>query len=1718
MNKHRLIAAIALYLVFALTHTATQAQSVPVCDSGGVCGTDPNQTNNPSYGGLLAARPMKQNARGSQNPMMVLPGWPGLVPRLPGSQSYNKAIPILHLPGRGIDLDLALYYNSRIWIVDTVNSTISLNPDRDFPSYGFRLDFGFMEYDQRNAQFVLTESDGTKHSMPLTANTNGTIFDSNDGTFIEFNKQTLVLIYKNGKKVKYQPFPSQAALFRPIQIEDRNGNFISIAYKSGTGNDQHIDSITDTLGRVIQFVYDANNHLSQITQAVSTATDQSATHVWATFAWASPPATLTYSFSGLAVVSTPASGSQFPALVSCIYPNQTSYKFSYGAWGIVNRIDLLSSTGQIRSYESYNFPDAAQSLSDAPRYTTMTVSPDGTSTSAWTYATSQSAVGQVTRETVTDLLNTSNIISLNTDGTPASAQIKDGNGKVFRTFAYTWKPVGASPMIASILSTDDAGNQSTLSYKYDNFGNVTDLAEGDFGNSVIRHTLTSYMGAPFTTNHILDLPHSIQITDGQSGVHSRTVYNYDETAPAPLGAVTHNDANISTPRGNQTSITRYADAVTPDGAITRNFTYDSAGNTITAEVDCCNKKKFIFDPATKYAYLSSEVRGPDNGQQFTIQYVFNPDNGLAISTTDENSQTTSYERDGTYRLKITHLPPSNGTPVSQTITYADDLVAPTITTSMSANSAVAIETYDGLGHLTRKDLKDSSTGNLLSTSQIQYDEIWRPKATSNPFAPGEPLLWTNVTYDPLNRTTLISPPSGGGTRFDFVGNTVTTTDPAGKQKKNFFDSLSRLVRVDEPGWGDALKAIDSAGISGDHDRTKTITTITRQKCPVGEIDCQPIVTTTTTIYDSGIATISINGVNYSYNYGQADTASTVATNLASKINADGARVVDASPSGGTLNFYARVAGASGNSISVSASSATSDPNNFGAGTTSFPASTFTPTLTGGDNAVTQDNAVLTAIRHLTTTYTYDVNDQLRAVSQGAIGPINGQQLPGQPRSYAYDDLRRLTSTTTPESGTVTNYYTKADGTTCSGDPSLVCRVVDARSITKTFSYADSGNVPDPLNRLRGLTYNDGTPSVAYSYDTGGQAVFALGRLTQLTDNGNSQAFGYDNLGRVTSVTHTIDGTQYAVGYAYNAADQITAIMYPSNRVINQTYDAVGRLKQIADASASNPYLTLSSSAFTAAGQVKSLVFGNGVNGAFAYNDHLQISTLRYFNPSAPSGTPDILNLAYDYGTSNNGQIQSVHYYNSPNVEDTAKSESFTYDPWARLAAAQTLRVDSTAGTWSLQWGYDRLGNRLQQKLAGGNISIGLPTFTIDESTNRIMGFTYDYAGNLTHDATASYTYDGARRLTGINGSAALYTYLGELRIKKVSGGLATVYIYSGNKPIAEYVSGQVSKEYVYADEQLLATVSPTGTVFHHPDHLSNRAETDMSGASVRNFGHFPYGESWYDTAPAKRDFTTYERDLGTGETGLDYAQFRFYSPGLGRFMSADYLAGNMESAQSLNLFAYGDNDPVNVTDPLGLENDCGGPCIDFTVPGTNGCVIVTYTQITSELDGKKYDMPEIISLCIPSQGNIFGPGAFAGQFGGGLFKLRLIKMLNSPLTQCLNQAASDFNTQMAAAGVKEVTDPDVRNFNVQSQFGMKGGMSQTVTIGGIIIWGGIGYATGGVGGAAAGGTKGGIVSAGIRSGYALAKTESVPKFFSDATSATNDYNKAVTACHAKYGN
>jgi RHS repeat-associated protein len=146
----------------------------------------------------------------------------------------------------------------------------------------------------------------------------------------------------------------------------------------------------------------------------------------------------------------------------------------------------------------------------------------------------------------------------------------------------------------------------------------------------------------------------------------------------------------------------------------------------------------------------------------------------------------------------------------------------------------------------------------------------------------------------------------------------------------------------------------------------------------------------------------------------------------------------------------------------------------------------------------------------------------------------------------------------------------------------------------------------------------------------------------------------------------------------------------------------------------------------------------------------------------------------------------------------------------------------------------------------------------------------------------------------------------------------TAYIFAGNQVIAEYDNGAApstpSREYIYGTT-LLAKIESGGTIYYHQDHLSNRMLTDSTGNVIGQSGHFPFGESWYQSGTATEwFFTSYERDA---ESGNDYAMARSYVSRLARFSSTDPLFGSIANPQSLNRYAYTINDPINLIDPLG---------------------------------------------------------------------------------------------------------------------------------------------------------------------------------------------------------
>src|ERR1700719_2506743 len=259
--------------------------------------------------------------------------------------------------------------------------------------------------------------------------------------------------------------------------------------------------------------------------------------------------------------------------------------------------------------------------------------------------------------------------------------------------------------------------------------------------------------------------------------------------------------------------------------------------------------------------------------------------------------------------------------------------------------------------------------------------------------------------------------------------------------------------------------------------------------------------------------------------------------------------------------------------------------------------------------------------------------------------------------------------------------------------------------------------------------------------------------------------------------------------------------------------------------------------------------------------------------------------------------------------------------------------------------YDRYGNRTAQTVTAGTGPSN--SVAVSATTNRITssGYAYDANGNMTNDGQNTLVYDAENHAVSAANSStsATYWYDGNgLRVGSFYPSTYTVYIFSGSKVIAEYVNAGApsppNREYVYSGAALLAKIDSTGTHYYHQDHLSNRLVTDSSGNIAAQLGHFPFGESWYNSTNDKLLFTSYDRDSATGN---DYAMARNYVSRLARMASPDPIAGSIVNPQSLNRCAYVANDPAELTDPSGLMTGCStarDETDDPSVPSDSGGV------------------------------------------------------------------------------------------------------------------------------------------------------------------------------------
>jgi RHS repeat-associated protein len=155
-------------------------------------------------------------------------------------------------------------------------------------------------------------------------------------------------------------------------------------------------------------------------------------------------------------------------------------------------------------------------------------------------------------------------------------------------------------------------------------------------------------------------------------------------------------------------------------------------------------------------------------------------------------------------------------------------------------------------------------------------------------------------------------------------------------------------------------------------------------------------------------------------------------------------------------------------------------------------------------------------------------------------------------------------------------------------------------------------------------------------------------------------------------------------------------------------------------------------------------------------------------------------------------------------------------------------------------------------------------------------------------------------------------------------------------------SGCADAMYLHGDHPSLCSGQALGSV---------SLVTDSTGSVVSQARYTPYGElRWPDVSQIPTDFG-YTGQRADSFGLMDY-NARFYSPHLGRFVSADTVVPNPGKAVSFDRFVYGDSNPIKYRDPSGhlscdskyvAEGDCSDVSLSDILANEYGVTLNGWT-------------------------------------------------------------------------------------------------------------------------------------------------------------------------------
>ena len=397
------------------------------------------------------------------------------------------------------------------------------------------------------------------------------------------------------------------------------------------------------------------------------------------------------------------------------------------------------------------------------------------------------------------------------------------------------------------------------------------------------------------------------------------------------------------------------------------------------------------------------------------------------------------------------------------------------------------------------------------------------------------------------------------------------------------------------------------------------------------------------------------------------------------------------------------------------------------------------------------------------------------------------------------------------------------------------------------------------------------------------------RKWDLTADGQTLRNRYDGAGRLNqvqdSLLNALGGTIGNVNYGYDVASNRTSVAYDASQgtwTANSTYDTGERLSTVV-----NNGSTLAQFAYDPLSRLTSTTFLDSTSVGYAYepDDDLQTLTHNYTG----AGTPVTLGYTHNGAHQLIGMTVSDSNYLMKQVGASA-----SYTP-----------------------------NGLNQYTQAAGSAL-----------------TYDTNGNLSSDGSSTYSYDEENRLRQVvlAGVTSVYAYdpMGRRRSKTVAG-VVTNFVSDGANELAElsaagarvrfYLNGDGLDARIGMNDDPSAALS--GWRFYHVNHQGSVLFTtrqSTGGAIADQYQYGAYGEPLTSTPLSGNPFRYTGRYLDA-ESGLYYYRARLYSTKLGRFLQTDPVG----TKDDLNLYTYVGNDPLDKTDPMGLESV--GEMIDSAAEG-----------------------------------------------------------------------------------------------------------------------------------------------------------------------------------------